>query len=59
MNRTESWQHFEEAANAALCGFPSVPRAYLAEVRNRCGEAVAARQEKELRAFIAYRRRGK
>lgn len=59
MSPTESWQHFDDAVNAALCGLNAVPRAYLTEVRNRCGEAVAARQEKELRAFIAHKRRGK
>lgn len=60
MDPNECWRRFEEAARGALAGLGSVPRAYLAAVRRRCGDDIAARQEKELRAYIAHlREKGK
>ncbi|VVE49753.1 hypothetical protein PTE31013_04649 [Pandoraea terrigena] len=60
MDPNECWRRFEEAARAALAGIGSVPRAYLAAVRRRFGDEIAARQEKELRAYIAHlREKGK
>lgn len=60
MDPSECWRRFEEAARAALAGIGTVPRAYLAAVRRRCGDETAARQEKELRAYIAHlREKGK
>lgn len=56
MTPTECWRRFEEAARAALAGQGNVARGYLAAVRRRCGDAVAVRQEKELRAYIAHLR---
>ncbi|BDD90885.1 hypothetical protein PanNE5_03250 [Pandoraea sp. NE5] len=60
MTQADCWRRFEEAARAALAGIGTVPRAYLAAVRRRCGDETAARQEKELRAYIAHlREKGK
>ncbi len=56
MTQGECWRRFEEAAKAALAGHGNVARAYLAVVRRRFGDAVAERQEKELRAYIAHLR---
>lgn len=56
MTPAECWRSFEEAARAALAGHGNVARAYLEAVRRRCGDVVADRQEKELRAYIAHLR---
>lgn len=59
MDRTDCWQRFTAAADAVAQGAGSVARAYIADVRRRCGDAVAERQERELRRFIDHLRRKK
>jgi len=54
LRQPECWRRFEEAARAALAGHGNEARAFIAGVRRRCGDEVAARQEKELRAYIAH-----
>lgn len=54
MTRAECWRRFEEAASAAKVGNGDLARAFIARVRRGCGDEVAERQEKELRAYIAY-----
>lgn len=56
MTQAKCWRRFDEAARAALAGRGNDARAYFAGVRRRCGDEVAARQEKELRAYIAHLR---
>ncbi|WP_087686792.1 hypothetical protein [Pandoraea sp. PE-S2R-1] len=56
MTHYECWRRFDVAVTAALRGNSAPAWAFVKEVEQRFGEEVGARQEKELRAFIAMKR---